>query len=461
MKRNLNISIASIVFALMIVHSSTAHAVKWCGSFKADYDDAGYGEDRDTSGAETSYPARYAKAGLYELVGLNWVLRWSGNMDYLGCSPDRTAPSSGSWWILRLYSELQRDNRVFKIQGVNNSSWNGTPVYFDSLYLTPNPAPTTSIDVPAANRTHVSGLSAILGRVMQYSNTLDIPNGISVWIGTEDSTLCPNGAYYDNYVSGNHQVCLPNTDQRKFMTVHEMGHVIAKANNGPKYGTYGGDQSPFADTNPDCLCSNCAGANQSHCLHSREFIGSAAKEGFSHFIAAATYNNGNQTTSNGGFAYYKQVAEGTFNPDGDPDDCHPTPYRVDITGDDADGVEDTDDDLVKWMETECNPDNDNIDAMGSEWDWLVFFWNLYTIGDYAFDVDEINNVWAGVPDYKAYWCCMGSACGQYTSSSYDCQLWEVIKGKPWDDLSDWVYSNMNGYEYLQFYLRGIDAAVDY
>jgi hypothetical protein len=72
---------------------------------------------------------------------------------------------------------------------------------------------------------------------------------------------------------------------------------------------------------------------------------------------------------------------------------------------------------IKWTEYECDPTGEDFEHYGNEWDWLEFFWNLYTTGGTGvkFEVSEINDVWINtvtkdafgnvLNDQVAYFCC--------------------------------------------------------
>ncbi|MCK9462571.1 MAG: hypothetical protein M0R80_23360, partial [Proteobacteria bacterium] len=101
---------------------------------------------------------------------------------------------------------------------------------------------------------------------------------------------------------------------------------------------------------------------------------------------------------------------------------------------------------VKWMEYECSPSG--LTHYGTEWDWLDFYWNLWTEGSYKFTIPQIQNVWDNVPDSDiAYECCamssgtpticaprdMSAPCGTLPN------LWptQLTVGKLWDGDGDY------------------------
>jgi hypothetical protein len=132
-------------------------------------------------------------------------------------------------------------------------------------------------------------------------------------------------------------------------------------------------------------------------------------------------------------------------------------------------------DFNKWMENECNPNADDAVDLGSEWDWLVFFWNLYSIGDGAgenrYTVKEIMNIWAKIADYRANrWCTNYSgildciAPSSATETMPDDYYLEINGvGKSWEDLvekAEFVYQN--DVDKAEFFKEtGRNAGVDF
>jgi hypothetical protein len=148
---------------------------------------------------------------------------------------------------------------------------------------------------------------------------------------------------------------------------------------------------------------------------------------------------------------------------------------------------------LKWIEYECDPTGEDFEHYGNEWDWLEFFWNLYTVGGTGvkFDVSEINDLWVDNGDV-AFVCClvhdgdppneewvpdscvprdMSAACGAYPNLPPYNHQFEV--GQLWEDDPDFdvseglrdtayaTYAATNYDKYLHFRNTGIAARVDY
>ncbi len=463
MRTKYKTTLACFAFTVVIcVISSAAHAatMRWCGRWKTQYTDAGNGEDVFTSTALTDRTSRYSKAHVFMFNGFGWYTVWSGNLDSDGCSPDLTYLPS-TIYVFRQLTFLERGDRKIRILPKGRTSWAAVSPYFDNWYLSSpiwQPGAFTHT-FPGAGMTEATGLASIASKFLEQADTLDYPNGTTTWLGiNESANVCPGGSHYADYVNGVHRVCVPFASDRKFLVVHELGHAVSRENNGPRRGEYSADETTnqFMDTDTDhrcdCTISQPTSAVGSHCLNSREFIGSGAKEGFSHFLAAATFNSRDQNTNGGGFAYYKNVLESPTYPDPDPDNIHIAPFPVNVTNDET------------WMESECDPTVDGFENLGTEWDWISFFWNLWTIGDDRFDVDEINTAWNLVPDWKAIQCCAGTNC-YFRPQGGSCAAGEdqYSVGKVWADVNGHVMMHWGEFsgEAIHFNDMGSNAGVDY
>jgi hypothetical protein len=134
----------------------------------------------------------------------------------------------------------------------------------------------------------------------------------------------------------------------KFVIAHEMGHMVS-------YRAMGRYQYNYDDSAAEasCRCDHYDAAlwgNRTHCLQSREHIGGAMNEGFSHAFAARTFNF--TQFPEGRFVYYKprRNDDGTVtNP----------PFAVDAFG------------HARWMSNHCA-----AAGKGTEWDWLTFYFSL-------------------------------------------------------------------------------------
>ena len=72
---------------------------------------------------------------------------------------------------------------------------------------------------------------------------------------------------------------------------------------------------------------------------------------------------------------------------------------------------------VKWIDNECPGAGTGTGGFmhyGTEYDWLEFWWNLWTADANAYTVAEINTIWNETTG-RAYWCCNLDASGVPTS----------------------------------------------
>jgi hypothetical protein len=178
----------------------------------------------------------------------------------------------------------------------------------------------------------------------------------------------------------------------KFKAAHEIGHGIMHMNAldaGANYSVF--------DPRSMCNCTHYTNDSATvkpavHCLQSRENIRSAEFEGFGDFWSGALWN------STGGpdpgpdaqdiSPYYKSVLVAVGQ------ELHePVPFRP-YDGS-FDGMPESYS-PPKFLETYCSG---NLINMGTEWDWVVFYWRLWT-GVYGapMSIERFLDVWQGVVD---------------------------------------------------------------
>jgi hypothetical protein len=257
-----------------------------------------------------------------------------------------------------------------------------------------------------------SNVMPVVGLLLKNATLSNLPQNTTVYVSTWDG-LC-TGTYYQHNGT---RICLLDTaydtsTNHKFIIAHEFGHFGAWHQGGPMNGAYFSD-GPEAD----CSCSHLQGSDMYrwHCLQSKEYIGTAAVEGYAHFISSMTFNY--QSASNCSFTYYKNQRENGV--------ITVAPFAVSCIQN------------VRWMDTHCDPGNANL---GTERDWLVFLWNLWTYGDSAshFSSAEVGNIYSNTSPYGEL-------------------------GERWNDLTSTVvdiYGSLS-YKHLQWVYRGYYAGVDH
>jgi len=332
----------------------------------------------------------------------------------------------------------------------------------------------------------------VVGQILSLANTLNLPDGTDVWMSTNPEIVSPHnrgcGSWAVTYeTEGKAHVCIDPDAwvDDKFNIAHEFGHVISEMNGGPHHGCDWGSEGLFRATGVGHRC-DCDYVNgYSHCPTSREFTGSAQNEGFAHFISAATFNYRNTSTS--AFVFYKDVMKWSGTHGGILPGAPPLGWPPVYTFDHPFAVDLSEASNVKWTDYECDPSGDDFEHYGNEWDWLLFFWNLYTEGGDTnrFELSEIINMWDWVSDGNvADFCCTVDASGNPSvcaprQKPYVCakspnflpvqfevgKLWEadsefdVTEGVRNQAYSTYHATNPDKYEY--FFNTADDARVNY
>jgi hypothetical protein len=166
-------------------------------------------------------------------------------------------------------------------------------------------------------------------------------------------------------------ICMNTPISRyKYELAHEIGHAISHINYGPLGENYEADEShalmPDQSIDPNFKCSNWDPVTQTALSNSwnwgsREFIETAAGEGFAEFFAAALYNNRNSSSPT--FAKSR------------------TSLLPDASGN-----------YIQHTDSTCQPPI-TFEHLGSAQDWLFFFWGIYSAQSNAFDINEITELW--------------------------------------------------------------------
>jgi len=157
----------------------------------------------------------------------------------------------------------------------------------------------------------------------------------------------------------------PGGLQWKNVLAHEYGHVQNHYGSGAFAIAYG-DDTP---SQPLCKCDHVVSTGKSHCLQSREEIGSAQLEGLAQFFAAKTWND--PTQPNCSLAYYKEfcVAEPCTN----QSNIQKPPFAADCYA------------TPKWRNTHC------FNATrGTERDWMTFYWRINNNAPFT---TQLNDLW--------------------------------------------------------------------
>jgi hypothetical protein len=437
---------AMIVTAL--AGSAGAATGKWCFQWNIFYSDQDTDPDHNTVWLDdntVNAPARYTRVIISSGGDSNLYY-----LDYEGCTPSVTI-NSYTWYHFYQYTMARKGERRVYVMPEGEEWGSEYMDVYDWIYYTGFTIPPTKLLDPPPNNNERRLMPAIT-TLMYQSSLLGWDDDTTHWVSTDTALGCGSWAEevdpdHPEYLDYN--ICIDDdwVDDR-FQIAHEFGHTITWMDDGPRDGGYEGSQYYFRATGDDdrCNCDDVGGS--SHCPTSREFTGSGQKEGFSHFVGAAAYNASyNTVPSNGAgvFFFYKDVMEALDThyddfPDifedpgydrGNTSAC-PFPTTMDTSSD------------VRWMEYECAPGSKT--HYGTEWDWLDFYWNLWTYGD-KLTVSQMQNVWDNVPDSDiGYECCNATAtfCVHMDSSTPMCGVGPYISypvtfkvGKLWEADGDY------------------------
>ena len=399
MKKRFQIYIAVFFVVSIFCQVASATDINVCFEWPYDYDDMDKDEDYllpDSSGIGT---AIVGKMQYILKLGNDEVER--GRLDSNGCVEFKDFEPSKVFKILVLADVKGEDGRGFSIISSKSDHWeNGAKVFGVSRYFglfdeTEDGRTYTFTGTQRPETRALVGANHVMSRYVEVNWREDRRMHIAV----ENSTLCEKNANYWQSTTDHDaeidakvkHICMRSgrPNQRvteKTQLAHEMGHAIASMWGGPIIGAYNGDHSSGARyrvNGSPCRRDPNKDSKKSHAFNTREWVGSAAKEGFAHFIAAASLNS--RTPLNGAFAYYKGK-------DGERRDAitlDPIAEHAPMPLNPPPGEET----WQQFTEKNCRPPS-KFPHLGSEGDWLFFFWGLWTGGQTVrFDVSEINNIW--------------------------------------------------------------------
>lgn len=351
-----------------------------CTNWKAQFTDAGFGEDYAAAQGLQDLPARHALGTIRRAS--DGVTIWHGWLNENGCSPlVELAPDS---YELLQYSVLSDGSRSFMITH-NVSGSNHVAILTTAFHLYSFLYPYYSITQTLHPTYHqpVTRVSAVVGQLMATPDHGIVAGGYTV----RANTPCPSGT--TSCYSPNDQIAyVESSDSNwKIVIAHEIGHQIQDRAIGDLSTPYYQDASQTM-----CRCDHVADpSSRSHCLQSRENMTAAQVEGFAQFAAAKAFNNPAENDCN--FAYYKEFKA----PQGGLwYVLSPPVARTCRTN-------------QTWMETYCATSN-----AGVEWDWQIFYWNLNTVSSSKTTMPEL-------------WAIYGAACGG--SSCDEKQVsWNALDG---------------------------------
>lgn len=389
-----------IAFMTMTSNASAANFnMRVCMDWRAEFTDAELGEDYLAENSLTYWTDSY---GYYRIsYASNDSTIDEGYLDIDGCSPYISATdgveyrirqgtrfSRNSSWVY-----LNTDNTAYDpVNYPEPADWPHGAVLYNTYY-TPSGHSTGQYythNAPLGFQGYYSNMGAIVQRYMRYTNTLNIPANTHLhlrgftagsWYAGEDDN--GYGAGTDqrvviNYFGNDHTY-------EKFRVAHEIGHATGAMTTSNLRG--GSTAENMQDGDDFCNCDLIGGL--AHCLNSREYIRAAESEGWAHFVAAEFFNA--RDDGNGYFGSYRDVTEPNPYPDGGGTTFHDAPWSVNLNT------------HKRWMEQVC--DGTSMANHGVEWDWLIFYWQLWSNGDDRLDISDVKSIWPnnGSPDSEYNW----------------------------------------------------------
>ncbi|MBN2802047.1 MAG: hypothetical protein JXR91_03015, partial [Deltaproteobacteria bacterium] len=453
------IYIFTIFLILTIGGFAKARTVKFCAAWpNTSYEDSNKGEQYLTNSYFGMFPLiknTVAKVTVTSAFNGHYTTKsYNVITDDYGCTPEYLAISNYSYKVT-FYAAIKTGTRTVQILADKSTAWpDGTnspiiPSYTTGPYRFDTFSSNTQYIIKWVN-IPINKYSAMM-RTYSYilsktiNEDLGWPEKAIVNIASRSNDkLCYHPDYDGKTVSWHNKniknsdgwtitnLCIhPDHVHRKFIHAHEFGHALADANAGPGYMTsyYDADGSGIAQSDISSAACTSYGADLNtppeitHSLTSREWTGASAKEGFVNFFASLMYNKVGSTDT---FVYYKPSIKASsmrsyFVANGSDIrigwEAPAAEYYSDIR---PLSLSTAPQNNLGWTKYFCEPPA-TFKNLGSEWDWIRFFWKLHTEGGAnQFTVKQImavwlksindNTSWTGtiLPNFGKSWCVSGT-----------------------------------------------------
>jgi hypothetical protein len=436
--------------------------LRYCSRWRSNFTDVEGGEDIYTTTGDTLREAQYSHVQLWQqsnLLDEDYMVSYSSPRY---CTKYFAVNQGQSYTVVHR-TTLRRDDRQIMILD-DNANWDAATRYslgLDSSWYVTGDAPAyNTVSVDHGSTYKQTSMAVVARKVLNRAVDLGYVNSGDdrrVYINMEypqDSEECPNTCcyHYGKICNGGtdtdpnpditgppgHAICYGSssgTSVEKFKAGHEIGHAIAhqSSSQGPMPTSYKATNSASI-FHPSAWA--CQTGEDTHALHSREFIGAAQGEGFAHFVGATLFND---RETDGWFGYYKTARLDNSNSEAPV-------YWVDVTDD------------KQHLHTYCAPSG--WTGVGTEWDWLNFFWNIWTIGDYKWSVPDMYTIWSGTSSTTK--CCLTPT--NCVNPNPGCQSgWEYAPfGKKWSSLQTTVdNSGWSQNKRDRFSNQGLASRVNY
>jgi hypothetical protein len=431
--------------------------MRYCSCWRSNFSDVDGGEDIYTTTGDALREAQYSHVQLWEqgnLLDEDYMVNYESPRY---CTKYFAVYQGHSYTFVHR-TTLKRDDRQIMILD-DNASWEAATRYslgiYSSWYLTGGAPTYNTASLDHATVYKQTSMAVVARKVLNRAVDLGYVNSGDdrrIYINMEDENdECPGGCCYhfggicngntDQGITGppGHVICYDrsSTSIEKFKAGHEIGHAIAhqSSSQGPMPTSYKATNSASI-FHPSAWA--CQTGEDTHALHSREFIGAAQGEGFSHFVATTLFNN---RETNGYFGYYKTARLDNSNSEAPV-------YWVDVTAN------------KQHLHNFCAPSG--WTGVGTEWDWLNFFWNIWTIGDYKWSVPDMYTIWSGTSSTTK--CCSSpTSCIAPNPNGTCLKGWEKAPfGKKWSSLQTTVdNSGWSANKRDRFDAQGYDSKVQY
>ena len=367
-----------------------------CVKWEMPYEDIDDGEDFLTTGSadlvKDGTPYVVVPHAIFTIHDKEGKQIKSGRLGSTGCFTRELIPESGPYkkYFVRIWYGVEDDSgRAFNVLHGTTDNWSSKPqVYTERLVILHADDEVTDYEIYVTS-TQYSRVVPAISNMIERSSELAWPEDTRIVFAVNNSNLCDKkkGCYHkggDNF-SNKQRICMQGksngeyeaskTNYYKITLGHEAGHALAAMNGGPLFGDYEGDARGGARYNIEkSECHNSTG--KGHKYNTREWIGTAAKEGYAHFISAANLND-------------RDPFDGWY-PDNGKKRYDSSNKRI------KNGMSLVANASGEWegyTNSKCKPPSE-YNNLGSEIDWIRFFWGLWTMGgDSRFEISEINDVW--------------------------------------------------------------------
>ncbi len=377
--------LTTLVIALLLPTAASAVPVRLCFEHNIDYSDAdtNVGDDFWTNNNDVDALGVWVKVvngNGGDTVHNTWVSR-SGS--YPGCTPVLSLSPTHSHTITVESRARGVNNNIIEVYQtwdefipplMTKYTFSLTPLNYPWTLTYTRDTPNTEdwwllAAAVYANKRRAGGVSNYTHRFFSDSGPTGSAQLCDDVIDGEDRGACLADIVADN----------------KYIIVHEMGHLIWRANNSedPAQTSYGASSASDG--------SSCNDGSPNHNQNSFEYQSAAAYEGFAHYYAAAVWND--HTENDCRFRHYVDVDwhnDGTAPPEQFYD--FPNDWSIDCEGGQHDGGETVG--AGDYFGGQCA--QGTTDNRGTPGDWMHFFWDLTskegintgTIGHIILDADS-------------------------------------------------------------------------